>query len=183
MYQLDIFMTHTVNSAAGTFAVLDFLMIWISAAGVPLLVVLVAVQWWRRDDRQHVRHAVVTAGLSFLLALGINQLILLFIHRPRPYNSGVTHLLMPPSADWSFPSDHATATMAIAAAFLLHRLPRTGVFFLLAALVTMVSRVYVGTHYVSDVLAGALTGLVGALIVWKLYREGTRVDRLVTSIL
>ena len=154
MYQLDVFMTLAVNSLTGA-AALDMLMVWVSAAGVPLLVGFVAVQWWRRDNRQHVRHTLVAAGLSFLLGLGINQVVLLFVHRIRPYDIGVSHLLIAPSADWSFPSDHATASVAIAAAFLLHRLPRTGLAFLGAALLMMFSRVYVGTHYASDVLGRA----------------------------
>ena len=182
MYQLDVFMTQAVNSLTGA-AALDMVMVWVSAAGVPLLVGLVAVQWWRGDNRQHVRHTLVAAGLSFLLGLGINQVLLLFVHRIRPYDIGVSHLLIAPSADWSFPSDHATASMAIAATFLLHRLPRTGLAFLAAAFVMMFSRVYVGTHYASDVLGGALTGLLGSVIVWKAYREGTRADLLVTGIL
>lgn len=59
-------------------------MIWISAIGVPLLVLAVT-------------------GLSFLLGLALNQLILLFVHRMRPYGGGVTHLLISPSPD---PSSH-----------------------------------------------------------------------------
>ena len=93
MYQLDVFMTQAVNSLTGA-AALDMLMVWVSAAGVPLLVGLVAVQWWRRDHRQHVRHTLVAAGLSFLLGLGINQVVLLFVHRIRPYDIGVSHLLI-----------------------------------------------------------------------------------------
>ena len=176
-------MTNAVNAFSGHLRFLDMAMVWVSAAGVPVLVALVALQWWRREDRRHVRHTLVAAGLSFLLGLALNQLILLFAHRVRPYDGGISHLLIPPSADWSFPSDHATASMAIAAAFLLHRLTRTGLWFFAAALLMMASRVYVGTHYVTDVLGGALTGFAGALIIWKLYREGTRPDRLITGLL
>ncbi|TGQ35637.1 phosphatase PAP2 family protein [Mesorhizobium sp. M00.F.Ca.ET.216.01.1.1] len=183
MYELDVAGTHAINSIAGTNAALDFLMIWVSAVGVPLLVLAVAGQRWRRTDRQLTRHVLLAAGFSFLLGLALNQLILLLVHRMRPYDAGVTHLLIAHSADPSFPSDHATATIAIAAAFLLHGMRRLGFWFLVAALLVTVSRVYIGTHYVSDVLGGALTGIVAALLVRALYREGTRADRLVTSIL
>ncbi|TJW42786.1 MAG: phosphatase PAP2 family protein [Mesorhizobium sp.] len=183
MYELDVAVTHAINSIAGTNAALDFLMIWVSAVGVPLIVLAVAGQWWRRTDRQLTRHVLLAAGFSFLLGLALNQLILLLVHRMRPYDAGVTHLLIAHSADPSFPSDHATATIAIAAAFLLHGMRRLGFWFLVAALLVTVSRVYIGTHYVSDVLGGALTGIVAALLVRALYREGTRADRLITSIL
>ena len=183
LYQLDAAATHAINGLAGTNVAVDLLMIWTSQIGVPLLVLAVAAQWWRREDRDHNRHIIVAAGLSFLFGLAINQLILLFVQRMRPYDAGVSHLLIASSADPSFPSDHATATIAIAAAFLVHGLRRRGFWFLAAALTVMISRVYIGTHYVSDVLGGALTGIAAAILVGRLYWEGTRMDRLVTRIL
>lgn len=183
MYLLDVLATRTVNDLAGQVAALDLLMIWVSAVGVPILVAAVMLQWWRMTDRQHVRHVLIASGLSFLLGLALNQLVLLLAHRVRPYDAGITHLLITKSADPSFPSDHATASMAIAAAFLLQRIRRTGLAFLIAALLLMVSRVYLGTHYAGDVIGGAATGFIAALVVLAFYREGSRVDRAITSIL
>jgi undecaprenyl-diphosphatase len=148
-----------------------------------LLVVAVAGQWWRGSDREHTRHVLLSAGFSFLLGLALNQLIILFAHRVRPYDAGVTHLLIERSADFSFPSDHATASFAIAAAFLVHGMRRLGFWFLAAAVIIAVSRVYIGTHYLSDILGGAVTGTIVAVLVHGLYREGTKADRLITSIL
>lgn len=84
----------------------------------------------------------MAAGLSFVLGLGLNQIILLFIHRVRPYDAGVSHLIISPSTDWSFPSDHATAAMAVAASFLFHGLRRRGLGYLTAAVLICVSRIY-----------------------------------------
>ena len=179
----DIALTQAINGLAGRSGLLDQLLTWVSAFGVPAMIIAVALQWWRRTERTAVRHVLVAAGLSFLLGQGLNQLILLFVHRVRPYDAGVSHLLIAPSADWSFPSDHATAAVAIAAAFLLHRMPRQGLVLLAAALLIMFSRVYLGIHYAGDVAGGAVTGIAAALLVKALYREGTRADRLVTGIL
>lgn len=164
-------------------AVIDVLMIWISAIGVPLLVLAVAGQWWRGGGRPYDRHILVAAGLSFLLGLAINQSVLLLVHRIRPYDCGITHLLIARSSDPSFPSDHATATFAIAAAFLVHGMRRTELWFLAATALVSISRVYVGTHYVGDILGGAVTAIVAAALVRVFYREGTRLDRFVTAIL
>ena len=124
MYELDVAATQAINSLAGKSGVLDHCMIWISAIGVPILIVAVAIQWWRKDDRRHVRHVLLATGLSFLLGLALNQFILLFVQRLRPYATGVTHLLIAKSTDPSFPSDHATASAAIAFAFMLHGMRR-----------------------------------------------------------
>lgn len=180
---MDDTITHWINSAAGQSALLDTIMILLTQYGVPFLVLLVVLQWWSRHERMHVRHTCIAAGLSFLIGLGVNQIILLFVHRVRPYDFGVSHLIITPSGDWSFPSDHATATLAIASAFLLRRLKRRGLVLLAGALLVCLSRVYVGTHYVTDVLGGATTGILTAVAVRGLYWEGTRVDRLVTGIL
>jgi undecaprenyl-diphosphatase len=183
MYELDAAITSAINSFAGAGALVDFLMISISAVGVPVLVIAVAGQWWRGSDRNRRRHVLVATGLTFLLGLAINQAILLLVHRIRPYDAGISHLLIAPSGDPSFPSDHATATFAIAAAFLLHGMRRFGIWFLAAAILISVSRVYIGTHYASDVLGGALTGIFAAFAIRSLYWEGTRLDRLITSLL
>ncbi len=179
---MDQIITQWTNAPAGSHALVDWIMVGASQFGVPLLVLLVVLQWWSRRARPYVRHTCVSAGLSLLIGLGLNQIILLFVHRVRPYDAGLTHLIIGHSADWSFPSDHATATMAIAAAFLLHGLRRRGMVFLGAALLICFSRVYVGTHYVSDVLGGVLTGIITAIAVHLLYPKETRVDRLITGI-
>lgn len=180
---MDEAITQWINSAAGKGVLLDTIMISITQYGVPLLVLLVALQWWSRNERQHVRHTCIAAGCSFFLGLGINQVILLFVHRIRPYDAGVSHLIISPSTDWSFPSDHATATFAIAAAFLLRGPKWRGLGLLAGALLVCLSRIYVGMHYFTDVLGGAMTGVLAAVIVRGVYWEGTRIDRRMTSIL
>lgn len=179
---MDEQITRWVNAPAGTHAVLDQIMLAITHYGVPLLILAVVLQWWSRSDRLHVRHACVAAGLSFLIGLGLNQIVLLFVHRIRPYDAGVSHLIVERSADWSFPSDHATASFAIALVFLLQGLRGRAAALLIAAVAVGVSRIYVGTHYVTDILGGAATAAVAALVVRALYREGTRLDRMVTGI-
>jgi undecaprenyl-diphosphatase len=183
MHQIDAHLTHAINALAGRSVSGDLIMMALTRFGVPVMVLAVALQWWRRHDRQHTRHVAVVAGCSFLLGLGVNQIILLFIQRARPYETGITRLLIEPTVDFSFPSDHSTAAFAIAAAFLLYGSRRVGLAFLAAAVLICLSRIYVGTHYVSDVLGGALVGTVACLSVGAAYREGSRADRLITGIL
>lgn len=180
---MDNTLTQWINASAGASPLFDSVALAITKFGVPAMIVAVVAQWWLAMDRQRVRHAAVSAGLSFLLGLAVNQAILLFVHRVRPYDAGVSHLLIAYSADWSFPSDHATAAFSIVFAFMLCGLGSRACAFAAAALLVCWSRVYVGTHYVSDVVGGAATGLLAAAIVRLGYRRGTRLDRMLTSIL
>ena len=180
---MDQIVTRWINAPAGSSPLLDHVMIAASQFGVPLLVLLVVLQWWSTDERPRVRHTCVAAALSFLGGLALNQIVLLFVHRVRPYDAGVTHLIISRSGDWSFPSDHATATIAIAAAFLFHGWRKRALGLFVGALVICVSRIYVGTHYLTDVLGGAATGIIAAGAVRWLYWEGTWADRILTSIL
>jgi undecaprenyl-diphosphatase len=183
MVDLDKAWTMGLNALAGKSAALDVAVIWLSNIGVPLMVFAVAIQWWRGPDRARRRHDLVSAGLAFLIGLAVNQLILLFVHRLRPYDAGLTHLLIAPVTDPSFPSDHATAAFSIAASFLLAGRKAQGLAFAVAALMVMLSRVYIGTHYVSDVIGGAAIGFCAAALMRGLYRRETWLDRMVTSFL
>jgi undecaprenyl-diphosphatase len=119
---------------------------------------------WRS---QSARHGVIAAGFSAALALGTAQIIVHIWERPRPYaaHPDSAHLFIPASHDPSFPSDHATASFAIAVALLLrHR--TVGVVAITMAAVLSVARVAVGTHYPGDVLGGAVLGSTVALALW-----------------
>jgi undecaprenyl-diphosphatase len=183
MYELDVAVTRTINGWAERNGAVDLLMIWASAVGIQLMILAAAGLWRRRYDRLHTRHVLAVAGCSFLFGLSLNQLILLLVHRLRPYDGGITHLLIGQSTDFSFPSDHAAAAFAIAATFVFGGTRSFALCFLAAALLVSLSRVYVGVHYASDVLGGALTGVIAAAVVRSTYLEGTRADRFITNIL
>jgi len=179
---LDASFTHWINGFSGSHPLFDVVVATFGSVAVPLMVLFTALHWWfpERDARQ--RHMALAAGATFLLGQAINQIVLLFIHRPRPYLDGVSHLVIPPSADWSFPSDHATAATGIALAFLLHGYFGRGSWLMATALLVCVARVWVGTHYVGDTLGGIATALVAALVVKAAFRPGTRLDTALTSL-
>jgi undecaprenyl-diphosphatase len=183
MNAFDITLTQSINRLSGHVTSLDWMMVVVTQIGVPLLLLVVAMSWWMGINARRDRHVAVASALSLITGLLLNQLILLMIHRVRPYDAGVTHLIIARSADPSFPSDHATATYAVVFAYLLAARFKKAFWFFLAALVIVFTRVFVGTHYVTDILGGAATALAGAAMVHFLYRENTRADRWVTHIL
>jgi undecaprenyl-diphosphatase len=118
-----------------------------------------------RLGSRNARHGVVAAGFSAGLALGIAQIANHLWARPRPYvaHPHDVHLFIPASLDTSFPSDHATAAFAIAVAIFLRSRSAGRIALVMATLVSF-SRVVVGTHYPTDVLAGAAIGTLSAVV-------------------
>src|SRR5215213_9617704 len=95
-------------------------------------------------------------------AIGLNYAIKLAVKRPRPVLDGLPPLGGAPSS-LSFPSAHATSSFAVATA-MVRVDPAMAAAFLVAFALAL-GRPYLGMHYPSDVLAGALLGIVLGLIV------------------
>jgi undecaprenyl-diphosphatase len=131
-----------------------------------IAVVLVFLIPWPRG-RTERRSGAVLATAAAGLGLLINQPIAHAVNRLRPYlaHPAHAHLLITRSHDPSFPSDHATGGFALAFGIWLY--DRTiGTVLLVIAAVLSFSRVYVGTHYPGDVVAGALIGIAAAFVLF-----------------
>lgn len=80
--------------------------------------------------------------------------------RPHASDMGIAPLVKTPSSS-SFPSGHS-ATAAAGAVSLSAAYPVLAPAFAAVGLITMFSRIYLGVHYPSDVLAGGAIGVVCA---------------------
>ncbi|MBK5232492.1 MAG: phosphatase PAP2 family protein [Thermoleophilia bacterium] len=90
------------------------------------------------------------------VAIGLNFGIKLVVRRPRPALDGLPPLGGAPSS-LSFPSAHATASFAAATA-MSRFAPELKLALFGAAATMAVTRPYLGMHYPSDVVAGAVLG-------------------------
>jgi membrane-associated phospholipid phosphatase len=97
------------------------------------------------------------------VAIGLNYVVKALVKRPRPdLGPGLPPLGGAPSS-LSFPSAHATSSFAVATAMTRVE-PIAALAFILAAALAL-GRPYLGMHYPSDVLAGAILGVALGLIV------------------
>jgi undecaprenyl-diphosphatase len=104
----------------------------------------------------------VIAGLLGPIAIGLNFAVKLAVRRPRPVLEGLPPLGGAPSS-LSFPSAHATSSFACATA-MTRIAPEAAFLFVLAAGIAA-CRPYLGMHYPSDVVAGAILGIALGLVV------------------
>ncbi|HYM55788.1 MAG TPA: phosphatase PAP2 family protein [Solirubrobacteraceae bacterium] len=107
-------------------------------------------------DRPHAagwRRAVGTVAGAYVL----NTALKLAVRRRRPELPGLPALTDTPTR-LSFPSAHASTSFAGARCYARLGLPAPALYTLAAAL--SLSRLYLGVHYPSDVLAGAVVGTV-----------------------
>ena len=106
---------------------------------------------------------MLQVGLTVVLAEAISGGLKPLLRRDRPSASETDPLpLVDVPATYSFPSGHATVSFACATILTL-ALPRLAApFYALAALIAF-SRVYVGVHYPSDIVVGAVLGTLIAI--------------------
>src|SRR4029077_18370340 len=72
---------------------------------------------------------------------------------------------------WSFPSGHSATIVALMTA-LWYLWPQHLLFYILAATIVATSRIVVGAHYLSDVLAGALSAVLTTRYVVQILAKG-----------
>ena len=133
---------------------------------VSLSLCLLAAWFWgkdiqRRDARQRaVLIAMASLGFASLVVLIVNE----YYFRPRPFVEHELTVLLYRPTDSSFPAHPAAVAFAIAAS-MWQANRKLGAFFYGLAILWGLSRVFAGVFYPSDIVVGALIGIVMSYLV------------------
>ena len=132
-------------------------------------ILFMALLYWCVDTSLGIR-----VGLILLLSNSVNSLFKVLFHTPRPYwiDSRVKALVY--ESSFGLPSGHAQNAMSIWG--LLAATLKGKTFWLAGVLILLmgISRIYLGVHFLSDVLLGWLIGAV--LVALFVYFEKPVVD-------
>ena len=135
---------------------------WPSHAAAGLVLLGIA---WRRGSQKWTR-IFVAMLLAMMLAGVVGTVIKRTVPRPRPSVQTETRWGGPrfSSKYHSFPSGHVAASTAFFGVLLIAR-RRVGLACLPVPILIGFSRMYIGAHYLSDVVCAAILGTLCALIV------------------
>ncbi|MBE6104776.1 phosphatase PAP2 family protein [Anaerovibrio lipolyticus] len=131
--------------------------------------VLLGVLFCLKKEYRRVGVTVLLGVLFTLLVGNITLKHLVMRLRPCIDYAGVSVASVIPAAnDYSFPSGHTFSSFAATTALILFRKNLWTLLALCVAVVMGFSRIYLFMHYPSDVIIGAILGVIFGIVSWKI---------------
>jgi len=136
--------------------------------GVPLLLLII----WLLTRKEQIRNQAILLLSSVTVSSLISLILKYTIDRPRPFVTYDFIEKLSVGGSPSFPSGHTTEAFAFAVA-LCYTYPKwyTIIPSMLWAIAVGYSRMSLGVHFPSDVLAGALIGIASAYLCTRVFRN------------
>jgi undecaprenyl-diphosphatase len=138
--------------------ILDHVIPWLTYLGSHFAVILfIIVSWVLTKQRKVLRHLLLLYGIQSAVIYSLKFLVkrerpLFFLEMASKISKGPGEILDP-----SFPSAHAVFAFMMAT-ILAYWFPRHRIFFFIFAGIIGWTRIYLGVHYPTDVIVGALLG-------------------------
>ncbi len=107
---------------------------------------------------------------GFFARYAVVEVIRLFFYRPRPFVDNLSGALINHETTSSFPSGHAAFFFALSTiVFCYNR--KAGYFFFITSFFIGFSRIVSAVHWPTDIIVGAIIGVLTGLIVIKIFKK------------
>jgi undecaprenyl-diphosphatase len=122
-------------------------------------------------------HKLILVGVSSsVIAWIISLLIKTFFYLPRPFIITSTQPLIGFLMDGTFPSSHSSLAFALSSSVFIKK-PRLGMVLFFLSVLMVSARVFGGVHTVTDVIAGAVIGVLTTITLnARLLKHGFFID-------
>jgi membrane-associated phospholipid phosphatase len=184
----------TILSYFNTFSqhsvIFDKSMVFLNASCLLKAGLLLAALWWAwvksEKSQSYDRDHIIATLLSCFIAIAVGRALALMLpFRARPIHEVGLNFLLPygMKQSWldgwsSFPSDHMVLFCSLCAGLLFISRKLGVLAFLYVALFIAFPRVYLGFHYPTDILAGAVIG-VGIGWIGNVYISKSKISKLI----
>ena len=155
---------------------------------IPLYVSILYVLYKNMNIRMVIFTTLMFALLIALADQTCSSILRPIFERPRPSRdpaiADIVHIVNGKrGGKFGFPSCHAANTFALACfMMLLFKNRALTTFFMLWAIVTCYTRIYVGVHYPGDLLFGTLVGFTAGAVTYGIYRFCLRIDGIANGV-
>lgn len=161
LQQIDLSILFFINKTLAN-SFLDLIMPLISHPYL-LFGLLTVFFFFRKKDNKLALLMIIAIIVDSVLVIGVKD----FVHRERPYQVLDVRQLVSGDDNRSFPSNHAQLSFMLSTiVFSFYR--RFGIILFLISAIIGFSRIYLGVHYPTDVLGGAIIGVLLAVAILKL---------------
>jgi membrane-associated phospholipid phosphatase len=118
--------------------------------------------YWCINSRLGIRLAAI-----LIISVGSNALVKLVFHAPRPYWIDTKIQALSSETTYGIPSAHAQNAVSIWGYITQHIKHRMWIITITIILLISISRVYLGMHFLTDVLAGWIIGIIILLATFR----------------
>ena len=165
---MDYFIFQQINSLTGKSICFDSLGIYLAEHFEHVLWFCLLL-FLLKNFRKYWPMIIKGLAAGILARFCIVELIRLFWQRPRPFVENDVNLLLEYNGA-AFPSGHAAFFFALSTV-IYHYNKKAGISFFIASFLISISRVFVGIHWPSDILTGAIVGIFSGWLILKIFKK------------
>lgn len=144
--------------------ILNDIVVWFTSlgnAGIIWILLVMALIIYKGTRKEGI-YCSISLILCFIV---VNIFLKNVVARVRPYDAiEQVRCLIEPQADYSFPSGHTAIAFAASVPVFILSDKRLGIIMLVLSVLMGLSRIYVCVHYPSDVIGGAVTGILCGIV-------------------